>query len=124
MFIGLYIDETKRTQETYYTHYRSNLSHVAEDIDSYINGDGAYEFRYMRIVNDMGSADSFAFLIDRLDDEKKTINELNACVLKYPEQMQEKLPEMKKAIEDILADLDEGYEEAQALVDSIDKQGN
>ena len=75
----------------------------------------------------MSSADSFAFLLDRLGEERqKTVNELNACVMRYPEQMraEEKLTEMKKAVDDILAELDQGYEEAQALVDSIDKQGH
>ena len=127
VFIGLYIDETKRTQEKYYIQYTANLSHVSEDIDSYLNAEGDIDFRYVRLISDMSSADSFAFLLDRLsDDRKKTINELHACIMRYPEQMQteEKLTEVKKAVEDILAELDQGYEEAQALVDSIDKQGH
>ena len=127
VFVGLFIDESKRTQETYYIQYRANLSHVSEDIDSYLNAEGDKDFRYVRIISDMSSADSFAFLLDRLGEERqKTVNELNACVMRYPEQMraEEKLTEMKKAVDDILAELDQGYEEAQALVDSIDKQGH
>lgn len=126
VFVGLYIDESRRTQETYYIQYTTNLSHVSEDIDSYQNAEGDLDFRYTRIVSDMSSADSFAFLLDRLsDDRKKTVNELNACIMRYPEQMrtEAKLTELKKAVDDILAELDQGYEEAQALVDSIDKQG-
>ena len=36
VFIGLYIDETKRTQETYVAQYKDNLMHVSEDITSYL----------------------------------------------------------------------------------------
>ncbi len=127
VFIGLYIDETKRTQEKYYIQYTANLSHVSEDIDSYLNAEGDKDFRYVRLISDMSSADSFAFLLNRLsDDRKKTINEFHTCIMRYPEQMQteEKLTEAKKAVDDILAELDQGYEEAQALVDSIDKHGH
>jgi len=126
VFVGLYIDESRRTQETYYIQYTTNLSHVSEDIGSYQDAEGDLDFRYTRIISDMSSADSFAFLLDRLDDDrKKTVNELNACIMRYPEQMrtEAKLTELKKAVDDILAGLDQGYEEAQALVDSIDKQG-
>ena len=125
VFVGLYIDESRRTQETYYIQYTTNLSHVSEDIDSYLNAEGDLDFRYIRIISDMSSADSFAFLLDRLsDDRKKTINELNACIMRYPEQVrtEEKLTAIKTAVDDILAELDQGYDEAQALVDSVDKQ--
>ena len=125
VFVGLYIDETKRTQETYYIQYTANLKHVSEDISSYLNAEGDKDFRYTRIVSDMSSANSFAFLLDRLSEEdKKAVNELNACIMKYPEQMPAKLGDMQKAVDDILAELDKGYEEAQALVDSIDKLGH
>jgi len=125
VFVGLYIDETKRTQETYYVQYTTNLKHVSEDISSYLNAEGDKDFRYTRIVSDMSSANSFAFLLDRLSEEdKKAVNELNACIMKYPGQMPAKLGDMQKAVDDILAGLDKGYEEAQALVDSIDKLGH
>jgi hypothetical protein len=124
VFIALYIDETKRVQETYRTQYMTNISHVIEDIDSYNNGGGDYTLRYMRIVNNMGSVSSFAFLINSIDDDKKiAINELNACVMKYPEQMKDKLDEMKTALSDIRDGLDKGYSEAAELVGSVDKMG-
>ena len=127
VFVGLYIDESRRTQETYNTQYVTNLTHVSEDIGSFLDAEGDKDFRYVRIISDMSSANSFAFLLDRLsEDRKKTVNELNACIMRYPEQMQEenKLTELKTALEDIIAGLDQGYDEAQALVDSIDKQGH
>lgn len=124
VFIALYIDETKRVQETYRKQFRTNLSHVVEDIDSYTNGEGDLELRYMRIVSDMSSANSFKFLLNDAEDEKKTVNEITTCLIKYPEQMKEKLPELKTVLSDILDDLDKGYDETAALVDSIDKQGH
>ena len=124
VFIALYIDETKRIQDTYRKQYRTNLTHVVGDIDSYINSEGDMELRYMRIVSDMSSANSFMFLLEGLDDEKKTITEITSCLMKYPEQMKEKLEELKTALSDILDDLDKGYDEVSAVVDSVDKQGN
>ncbi len=123
VFIGLYIDETKRTQETYVAQYKDNLMHVSEDITSYLNNEGDLDMRYMRIVSDMSSANSFAFLVEDYEKEKVTINQLNACVIKYPEQTKQKLPELKTAIDDILANLDKGYKEADDFVSSIDKKG-
>ena len=124
IFIALYIDEKRRVQETYRIQYMTNISHVIEDIDSYKNGDGDHDLRYMRIVNNMGSASSFAFLLDNLDeDKKKTINEVNACVMKYPEQMREKLDDMRTALSDRYDGLDKGYTEADDMVKSVDKMG-
>ena len=123
VFIALYMDEAKRVQDTYKRQYRSNLGDVIEDIDSYKNAEGDLELRYRCIINDMSGANSFVFLIDDLENEKKTINEVNTCLIKYPEQMREKLDELKQALSDILDDLDKGYEEAQTLVDSINKKG-
>ena len=123
VFIALYMDEVRRVQETYKSQYRTCLGDVVEDIKSYKNGEGDKELRYRRILSDMSGANSFVFLIDDLEDEKKTVNEVTTCLMKYPEQMTKKLDELEKALQDILDGLDKGYEEAEALVDSIDKQG-
>ncbi len=123
VFIALYVDEVSRVQETYRRQYRTGLIDVVEDIASYRNAEGDFDLRYRCIINDMSGANSFAFLIEDLDDEKKTINEVNTCLIKYPEQMSGKLEELEKALSDILDGLDKGYEEAQALVDSINKKG-
>ena len=123
VFIALYMDEVRRVQETYRNQYRTSLGDVVEDIRSYRNGEGDMELRYMRILSDMSGANSFVFLIDDLGDEKKVINEVNTCIMKYPEQMRSKLDELETALQDILDGLDKGYDEAKALVDSIDKQG-
>ena len=123
VFIALYMDEVKRVQETYKKQYRTGLQDVITDIESYKNAEGDLELRYMRIVSDLSGANAFVFLIEDLDEEKKTINEVSTCLIKYPAQMKGKLDELETAINDILEDLDKGYDEAQALVDSVDKQG-
>ena len=123
VFIALYMDEVKRVQETYRIQYRAGLNDVITDIESYKNAEGDLDLRYMRIVSDMSSANAFVFLIDDLDEEKKTINELSVCLIKYPEQMRGKMDELGTAVNDILDELDKGYDEARALVDSINKQG-
>lgn len=123
VFIALYIDETKRVQETYRKEYKANLVKVVTDIDSYTNGEGDLELRYMRIVSDMSAANSFKFLIDSSEEEKKAINEITTCLMKYPVQMKTKLEELKTALNDIIDDLDKGYDEVSAVVGAVDKQG-
>ena len=124
VFIGLYIDETKLVQETYKAQYHTSLKHVSDDISSYLNAEGDKEMRYTRIVSDMSNADSFAFLIENFTDKQKIVNELATCLLKYPEQMKEKLPDVKQAVDDMQKELDKGYEEAQEIIDSVNKKGN
>ena len=123
VFIALYIDEKKRVQETYRTQYRSCIESVMYDIESYNNAEGDYEFRYRRIVADMNSVSSFAFLLDDFEDEKKTMNEFYTIYLKYPEQMSTKMDEAYQALSDIYANLDKGYEEANELIESINLKG-
>ena len=96
---------------------------VISDIESYNNAEGDYDFRYRRIVADMNSVSSFAFLLKDFDEEKITINELYTVFLKYPEQMSSKLDEAHQALSDIYANLDKGYDEANALVESIELKG-
>lgn len=124
VFIGLYIDETKRVQETYRKQYKVELSHASKEIESYLLNEGDTELRYKRIMSYVTCANSYAFLIDEgFAEEQKVINEVNTCLIKYPEQMSTKLEDLKQAFDDIGADLDKGYEEAQAVVDSVDKLG-
>lgn len=125
VFIALYMDERKRVQQTYYEQYLKCVETTIQDIDSYNNAEGDLEFRYRRIVADMSSVNSFAFLIDDLGVEhKKTINEFYTIYLKYPEQMSGKMEEARKALEDINANLDKGYDEADELIASIYLKGN
>ena len=127
VFIGLYIDETRRVQETYRAQFNANLAHTADSVDAYLNGDGAWGLKYRRILSDMSSADSFAFLLKNLSEQQKiTVNEMHTCLLKYPEQMQEKerLEALRQAVTDLQSNLDKGFEEAEALVSTIDRKGH
>lgn len=126
VFIVLYVDETHRVQETYRTQFIAHLDQASDSIESYRNADGDFPLRYRRILSNISGADSFAFLMTGLTEEQKTaVNGLHACLLKYPEQMQEaeKLEAMQQAVDDMSDNLDKGFEEAAALVESIDKKG-
>jgi len=125
VFIALYIDERAKVQETYKRQYGLCIEKVLYDIESYNGAEGDHEFRYRRIVADMNSVASFAFLIEDLEvtGQQKTVNELYTAFLKYPVQMKEKLGDAKTALEDINANLDKGYDEAAAIVESIDLKG-
>ena len=124
VFIGLYIDESKRVQETFVAQYNTSLEHVSDDVASYLDSEGDKDMRYTRIVSDMNTASSYAFLIEDFTDKQKTVNELSTALLKYPEQMSGKLEDVKIAVDDMRNGLDKGYDEAQAIVDSLDKKGN
>ena len=126
IFIGLYVDQTQRVQETYRTQFTAHLDQTADAIDSYLNADGDLPLRYRRILSNFSGADSFAFLMDGLTDDQKTaVNGLLACLMKYPEQMQEKerMEALKEAVDDMRGNLDKGFDEAAELVEGIDKKG-
>lgn len=126
VFIGLYIDATRRVQETYREQFNANLAHTIQAIDAYNSAEGDFELRYRRIVSEMSSANSFAFLLDNLtENQKVSINELNACLLKYPQQMQDtgNLEALRQSLDDMQNNLDKGFEEAENLVSGIDKKG-
>ena len=69
VFIGLYIDEKRRVQETYRAQYKLCLQHASEDIGDYLGGESDYEMRYMRITSDINSVKSFAFLIENFNEQ-------------------------------------------------------
>lgn len=123
VFIALYVDECKRVQETYREQYTVMLRQVVEDVESYQNAEGDLEFRYRRLTADMNTAASFLFLQNDLEEEKKTIQELYTVMLRYPVQTADGLEEIKTALNDILANLDKGYDEVNSFVDGIDKKG-
>ena len=125
VFIALYVDEKRRVQETFVARYKSCLQTVSEDIQFYLNmeGDGDLTFKYNHITADMNSVYSFSFLIDDFEEQQKSMNALYSAFLRYPQQMKEKLPEAKQAIDDIIANLDKGYDEVDAIVDSLNLKG-
>lgn len=123
VFIALYIDETHRVQDTYYAQFHKCLETTIADIESYNGAEADFEFRYRRVVADMSSVNSFSFLLNGNEEHKKTVNELYTAFLKYPEQMSSKMEEAKTALEDMHANLDKGYDEADELIKSLDLKG-
>lgn len=126
IFIGLYIDETHRVQETYRAQFTDCLSNASASVDSYLDAEGDLPLRYRLILSDLSNANCFAFLINDLTaEQKKAVNELYTCMLKYPEQMQDtqRLNALKTAATDMSQNLDKGFEEAEDIVASVDKKG-
>ena len=124
IFIALYVDETHKVQKTYRDQYRTELGHVSGEIEGYLKAEGGHDTRYFMVIGYMSSASSYAFLLDNFTEEQKTMNQLYTCLIKYPEQMSERLEDVKKAVDHILEDLDKGYDEVREIIDSIDKKGN
>lgn len=120
---GLYADKSEEVQETYRAQFKENLDYAADEIDEYLKTEKDLDLHYSMIVSDMGAARSMIFLIDGAAEEQKVINELHYCFVKYPQQMQGKLKESAQAMRHITENLDKGYEEARAVIDSVDKLG-
>ena len=123
VFIGLYIDETHRVQDSYKKQFRTELGHAAEETEIYLDAEGGKDLIYRRITMYMGNASSFAFLIEDFTDQQRIINEVSTALMKYPEQMSGKISDLKTAVNDILADLDKGYDEMKAIFESLDLKG-
>ena len=128
VFIGLYVDKSKENEDKFKTQYKNCLADAAEEIDTYLDRQIDYEMHYNMVISELGSARSFLFLIDddseKMTENQKTVNELHYCFVKYPQQMKSKLAEVSQAFKDVYDNLDKGYDEMQAVVDSVDKMGN
>lgn len=128
VFIGLYVDKSKEQNEKLKTQFKNCLADAAEEIDTYLDRKIDYDMHYNMVISGLGSARSFLFLIDddseKMIDNRKTVNELHYCFVKYPEQMKGKLADVSQAFKDVYDNLDKGYEEMQKIVDSVNKMGN
>lgn len=124
VFVALYVDQSRRVQETYRTQYTKSIETVIYDIDDYKKAEGDYELRYRMMVADMSNVNAFAFLLDDFEEEQKSINSLYTCYIKYPQQMQEKLEEVKGILEIILKVKNKNsYEKIDEFVNTINLKG-
>lgn len=123
VFAGLYRDERSKTRLAYIEQYEYNITQAADELDVYLEKETDLDIHYNMTLSYIGTARSMVFLVDDYTEKQKTINELHYCFVKYPDQMKGKLKESSKALHDIADHLDKGYEEAQDIVDSIDKLG-
>ncbi|MBR6046252.1 MAG: hypothetical protein IKP47_11510 [Ruminococcus sp.] len=124
IFIGLYLDETTHVQDTYKKQYRTEIGHVLTEIDIYLEPEGDHELIYRRVTNYMSNAGAFAFLIDDFTEKQIIVNEVSTALIRYPDQMKEKMEELKTALSDINSELDKGYDELKELYESLDLKGN
>lgn len=121
---GLYADEKEKTQITYHDKYIQNLTEAAIEIDTYLETNKDLQLHYNMLISDIGAARNMAFVLDSFSEEKqKTINKFHYCLVKYPEQMQEKLEEIYTAVDDISANLDKGYDEINDIIETLDLLG-
>ena len=126
VFIGLFVDKTKENQQRYKDQYLRSMSDAADEIDVYLKTKIDYEMHYNMVLSDLGAARSFIFLVEDEEwtDRQKTVNELHYCLVKYPDQMKNKLEDVSSALKDVYDNLDKGYDEMNAIVDSVDKMGS
>lgn len=123
VFIGLYVDKSREIQATYKKQYMSNLADASEELDTYFDRKIDYDMHYNMLISNMGAARSFVFLLDDYTEQQKAINELHYCLVKYPKQMKTRLEDVNKGLKDITDNLDKGYDEIRAVVDSVNKMG-
>ncbi|MGN0114618.1 MAG: hypothetical protein ACI396_04785 [Acutalibacteraceae bacterium] len=124
VFIALYRDESAKIQRTYREKYMENLTYACEEIDTYLETKIDYDLHYNMIISDVGAARTLVFLMeDYSEEKKKTMNTFHYCLVKYPDQMKNKLKESRTAMDDVTANLDKGYDELNEIIDSIDRLG-
>lgn len=124
IFAGLYFDQCQKNRLAYIEQYEKNIAQAAEEIDMYLEKQTDYDLHYSMVISDLGAARATIFLVDDYTEKQKLINEIHYCFVKYPEQMRDKLDESAQAFHDIADHLDKGYDEVQAIIDSMDKLGN
>lgn len=124
VFAALYVDQSQKNRLEYIGQFEKNILNAAEEIDKYYEKNTDYDLHYNMIISDVGAARAMIFMVDEYTDKQKIINEIHYCLIKYPEQMKEKLPEASQAFHDIANHLDKGFEEVQKITDTIDRLGN
>lgn len=124
VFAALYVDQSQKNRLEYIGQFEKNILNAAEEIDKYYEKNTDYDLHYNMIISDVGAARAMIFMVEEYTDKQKIINEIHYCLIKYPEQMKEKLPEVSKAFHDIANHLDKGFEEVQKITDTIDRLGN
>ena len=124
VFAALYVDQSQKNRLEYIVQFEKNILNAAEEIDKDYEKNTDYDLHYNMIISDVGAARAMIFMVEEYTDKQKIINEIHYCLIKYPEQMKEKLPEASQAFHDIANHLDKGFEEVQKITDTIDRLGN
>ncbi len=124
IFIALYIDEVRKTEEEYKKHYLLSISSASENISLYISKGTDTDMRYNMIISDIGAARTIVFLIKGYTEQQKSMNELHSCFIKYPDQTVDKFDEIREALNMIVADDEKCYDKVIEIVESYDKKGS
>ena len=75
------------------------------------------------IMSDIADAKSFIFLIDDYEKEQKSINGLYTVILKYPEQTQERMAEIRELVQNLQDNNGDAYDKIDAFVETIELKG-
>lgn len=125
VFAGLYSNEKKNTQRTYYNIYIKNMEEACDEVSTYLQNGKDLEMHYNVLLSDVGTARNMIFELENISEEKqKQVNTFYYCLVKYPAQMQTRLDEIYTALDDVSANLDKGYDELAQITDSLDLLGN
>ena len=125
VFAGLYSNEKKNTQRTYYNIYIKNMEEACDEVSTYLQNGKDLEMHYNVLLSDVGTARNMIFELENISEEKqKQVNTFYYCLVKYPTQMQARLDEIYTALDDVSANLDKGYDELAQITDSLDLLGN
>lgn len=121
---GMYSDERVKTQVTFRDKYAQNLEYAYNEINTYLETKKDLPLHYNMVLSDVGAARTLIFVIENISEEKQTIvNTFHYSLVKYPDQMQEKLEDIAQALYDVSGNLDKGYDEMKQITDSIDLLG-
>ena len=123
VFIALFINEKHRVQETYRRQYSRAVTNLGSSIDDYQNADANFDLWYRMIMSDIADAKSFIFLIDDYEKEQKSINSLYTVILKYPEQTQERMAEIRELVQNLQDNNGDAYDKIDAFVETIELKG-
>lgn len=123
VFIALYVDEVRKTEETFKKHYKLCVSSASENIDLYFSKGTDLDMRYNMIMSDVAAARTIVFLIKDYTEEQKAMNELHSCFVKYPDQTAEKLEEIGDALDMVTSGEENCYDRLNEIIDSYDKKG-
>lgn len=123
VFIALFISERQRIQQTYAEKYNRSMETFLYDMDDYLNAEADFELRYRMIVSDAANMSAFAFLREDFEEEQKSVNALYTAILKYPEQMGERMSEIREIVDGIRNYEKGAYDKLNEFIDSINLKG-
>ena len=85
VFAGLYSNEKKNTQRTYYNIYIKNMEEACDEVSTYLQNGKDLEMHYNVLLSDVGTARNMIFELENISEKKqKQVNTFYYCLVKYP----------------------------------------